>query len=498
MNWEKRLVWGLVVLLIAVFLFFRLNDWRDVKKKNELREIPVTIEGIVRKPGVYYVPYGTTKFEVLRVAGVLPNSDLNDVDIYAQAESGEQINVGKLEQDVGLKSEEVAKACQINYAIGDVKIKGEKGVRKAEKDGQIKEGETIISGKDGSVEIRLGDESLVDLRADGELVATSLYKASGDGQLSVDFTLLRGRLWSFIKPQPANIRWKFYTAHLVADIQGTEIEIDYTNDRSILLVKKGLVYAGRKGTEKRLSVMEGQKVVVYGDLQKEIAVSELTEEDRRIAGQDSVSTGGRDRLQAESAVRRFVFLLVPHYYVLTEINPQSGAITVNRIMPTTNVSDYVEGVNDLGKVYLYGGIRLTVSVMERMTRKRIEKFAVLDQSGMRKTIDRIGGVTLDVDYETAEKMGLRHGLQKLTSEKVESFVKTASKDKSLSFEKQDQVIRAIFNEIVQSKLVLTKILIAQLTTGIETDIEPSYGVELYDVMRGRSDWKVDIAPYMAN
>jgi hypothetical protein len=496
MKWEKRLIIGLFSLLIAFFAVFKLKEIGERKKKNELREIPVTIEGIVRKPGVYYVPYGTTKFEVLRVAGVLPNSDLADVDIYAQAESGEQINVGKLEQDVTIKPDEVAKACQINYAIGDVTIKGSKGVKKAEKDISVIEGDVIVTGKNGSIELRLGDESLVDLRSESELLVESLYKASGDGQLAVNFSLTKGRLWSFIKPQPANIRWKFFTQYLVADIQGTEIEINHSLERSVLLVKKGLVYAGRKNTEKRLSVMEGQKIVVESDMQKDIAVSEQTDEDRISAIEDSALARSQGAARTESVMRRFVFLLVPHYYVLTEINQQNGAITVNRIMPSINVSDYVEGVNDLGKVYLYGGIRLTVSVIERITRKRIEKFAVLDQQGMTRTIDKLGGVTLDLDFESAEALGLKQGRHKLSSERVISYVKGSNRSSfASSFDRQENVIKALFNEVIQSKVLLTNVLITQLTQGLETDIDPSYGVELYDLIKTRNDWRVDIVQF---
>ncbi|MBL8029113.1 MAG: SLBB domain-containing protein, partial [Fibrobacteres bacterium] len=109
MKWERRFLVALAIFFILFFSVSRFMDYRERKIRNELREIPVTIEGIVRKPGTYYVPYGTTKFEVLKVAGVLPNSDLNDIDVYAQAESGESIKVGKLEQDVAMKPEGVVK-----------------------------------------------------------------------------------------------------------------------------------------------------------------------------------------------------------------------------------------------------------------------------------------------------------------------------------------------------------------------------------------------------
>ncbi|MBL8027681.1 MAG: LCP family protein, partial [Fibrobacteres bacterium] len=377
----------------------------------------------------------------------------------------------------------------------DVTIRGAKGGRKAEKDGQLFEGDTVITGKSGSMELRLGDESLVDLRGESSMLIAALYKASGDGQLAVQFSLLKGGLWSFIKPQPANIKWKFFTAFLVSEIQGTEIEINHSAEQSVLLVKKGQVYAGRNGTEKRLSVMEGQKIVVPSDIAKDIAVSELTEEDRKGADKEMTSVLASGEAGSSSSVRRFIVMLVPYYYIVSEFNKQTGAVSVTRIIPTANVSEYVEGVNELGKVYLYGGIRLTISVIERMTRKRIERYAVLDRNGVFKTIDRIGGVTVELSAEDAENLGLKSGPNKLDSEKVLKYLQGKDKNSGLSLEKQDKLIRAMYAEISGSKLNATKALISQLTSGLETDIDVSYGTDLYDVIKSRKDWRVDIVSY---
>ena len=98
---ERRAVQILVFIIILLgcgVLWQRLRP-----RRPDFREISVTIRGNVKKPGTYYVPYGTSRFEVLKVAGIKANSDINHVDVYAQADEGEKIDVGVLEKDVAFK-----------------------------------------------------------------------------------------------------------------------------------------------------------------------------------------------------------------------------------------------------------------------------------------------------------------------------------------------------------------------------------------------------------
>src|SRR3989339_497542 len=96
---------GVSRLLIFVFLLVGIGlvFWKFHVRRPPVREVSVMIEGHVKRPGMYYVPYGTTRFEVLQVAGVLPNSDINNVDVNAPVTAGDKDSVGTLDKNVSLK-----------------------------------------------------------------------------------------------------------------------------------------------------------------------------------------------------------------------------------------------------------------------------------------------------------------------------------------------------------------------------------------------------------
>ncbi len=496
MSVEKKFSLILILLLVFVFGLFRLAGYLKYKQENELKEIPVTIEGIVRKPGKYMVPLGTTRFEILKVAGVLPNSDLTGLDIYAQAKSGESIVIGKMDKSVAMKTEErTGRSCRLNYAVGDVRIKDKAGKEgKAVANSFMGGGERLVTGVGATTELSLEDESLVDLQGNSELRIESLYEADDGGRLVIHFELLSGHLWSYIKPQPANIHWRFSTQYMIAEISGTEIEIDHTKDASVLFVKRGMVNVGRKGSDRRLSVNDGQKATVAADLQKEIVVAAYGEEDRRIMMRsDSVEKTSDYSKKAE--LRRFLFMIVPHYYVVADIDKDKSVVSMARVMPSTPVSEFVEGVGELGQVYLYGGVRLTVSVLERMLKKKIDRHAVLGRENIRKAIDIVGGIPVEVDNETAALLGIRGGVSKLSGEQVEEFIKLAKEDERMA--RQEQVIRAIFNEIVKSKIVLTRVVVSQIFGGLETDMDVDAVMSLYSIISSVENWKLEILDYKA-
>jgi len=77
-----RSIYALIVAVIAWQAFVLVTGIREHKTASPWEQLfNVTISGNVEHPGVYRVPSGMTQFEILKVAGVRPTSDISEFAI---------------------------------------------------------------------------------------------------------------------------------------------------------------------------------------------------------------------------------------------------------------------------------------------------------------------------------------------------------------------------------------------------------------------------------
>src|SRR3989338_1723451 len=95
-------------------------------------------------------------------------------------------------------AESFAAAGKFNFVIGDVRIVGAAGERKAEKGGEIEANESIVSGKDGMAQLRMSDGAFIAVRADTEL-RIDQYQFSGkaDASSTSILSLVKGTFRAF-------------------------------------------------------------------------------------------------------------------------------------------------------------------------------------------------------------------------------------------------------------------------------------------------------------
>ena len=95
-------------------------------------------------------------------------------------------------------AESIAAAGKFNFVIGDVRIVGAAGERKAEKDGDIEAKETIVSGKDGIAQLRMSDGAFIAVRPDTELhIDQYQYNGKPDESSSTVLSLVKGTFRAF-------------------------------------------------------------------------------------------------------------------------------------------------------------------------------------------------------------------------------------------------------------------------------------------------------------
>ncbi|MDO8292876.1 MAG: FecR domain-containing protein [Gallionella sp.] len=95
-------------------------------------------------------------------------------------------------------AESFAAAGKFNFVIGDVRIVGATGERKAEKGGEIEASETIVSGADGIAQLRMSDGAFIAVRANTELrIDQHQYNGKPDESSSTVLSLVKGTFRAF-------------------------------------------------------------------------------------------------------------------------------------------------------------------------------------------------------------------------------------------------------------------------------------------------------------
>ncbi|MFH0920431.1 MAG: LCP family protein [Fibrobacterota bacterium] len=487
---QNLLVIGGFVVLGVALLFYNFRDLSPTK-----RELSVMIEGQVKRPGMYYVPEGATTFDVLKIAGVLPNSDLNDVDVNEAVSEGDTVIVRKLGKDVTLKSGALpffGQACAVNFVTGKVSVVPLKGPsRTPVRNTPLIEGDKVLTGPDGMVEIRLGDGTLMDVQSNSELRIKSLYPADSSGTLTVTMDLAAGSLWSYVKTPPPNVFFQFTTPHLAAEIRGGEVELFADNDQSRLHVIKGMVFVGKHNETNRTNISEGQKITIHAAADTPVESGNLTDEEKKGDPNLKSFSEKRDKFLARNAIRRVLILGLPDYYCLYEMDPLARQIKMYRIPANTPVNDYVEGVNELSKVYLYGGIGLTTSLVERVTERSIEHFITFGRKDIEILVNRLGGVFLDVDDMSASDMGVKPGYQKLNGLMLLKYMSPKRDDREKGIDRQNRAMYALYDATVKKRLVFSVPLFTKLFASTETDVNVSFAMDSYNTFTSGADWKMD-------
>src|SRR3989338_7572789 len=95
-------------------------------------------------------------------------------------------------------AESLAAAGKFNFVIGDVRVVGAAGERKVERGSEVEASETIVSGKDGIAQLRMGDGAFIAIRPDTELrIDQYQYNGKPDESSSTVLSLVKGTFRAF-------------------------------------------------------------------------------------------------------------------------------------------------------------------------------------------------------------------------------------------------------------------------------------------------------------
>jgi len=132
-------VYGLLALGIAWQLFRIFSPMFGLTNPDADDAYVVNVMGNVTRPGRYRVPAGTTDFEILKVAGIRPTSDISAFDLAQQITNNQQLQVGTMPNPVTLKKE--PDKIRLEFHTSDVSV--------IASDGRTRQLETGMENKSG-------------------------------------------------------------------------------------------------------------------------------------------------------------------------------------------------------------------------------------------------------------------------------------------------------------------------------------------------------------
>ncbi|TGK07206.1 iron dicitrate transport regulator FecR [Leptospira semungkisensis] len=117
-----------------------------------------------------------------------------------------------------VKSEATDANAKIVWITGDVKIQSAEGERKAEFGQSVSPADTIITGKNGSVEIMVANSGIVKVSKDTELSVAALTSEEG---ANVKVNLNYGKIVTMVRKENKNSDFRVVTPTALAGVRGT-------------------------------------------------------------------------------------------------------------------------------------------------------------------------------------------------------------------------------------------------------------------------------------
>lgn len=133
---------------------------------------------------------------------------------------------------------------------------GEGKAKALKKDAEVFENDTVTTGAQGRVELKMKDGSIVRIGPASKLQLRSAHFVANESK-RFNFKLLFGKVWSKVNGLVGNnAKFEVETDNAVAGVRGTTFRVDANKDKSVLV----RVYAGAVATRSPELVTPGHKI----------------------------------------------------------------------------------------------------------------------------------------------------------------------------------------------------------------------------------------------
>ncbi|MFP4521975.1 MAG: FecR domain-containing protein [Fibrobacterota bacterium] len=494
-NSEKKFILILMPVFLAVGFYIVRGNLFGPEDNTDFRKIRVAVKGNVERPELFEVDYGTTYGEVLKMAGINRYSDINHIELAEIAEEDDTLQVGQKNTPVGFKRRGagsfVIDACVLYFFSGEVEVFKNDGVRLDPKPGLfLNEGYVLTTGANGAAELRFKDGSRF-TASSGSNIRIERLSIPVDGGINMSLKLNSGYLWGRVPKLTVEKKMSVVTENAEVTVTGTEFEVSYNDDSTEVKVQEGRVQVTPTAGGNGISLARGQKTLIAGDAAEQALQPEpIGREDSPPEAEFSVFESEIDDHYKMLQDYTFLYVGEPNFYVVVRLKPQIGKIDIVHIPPNLMVSDFVEGVSSLDKAAMYGGMRFTMALMEKVLQTKIDRYMIQTRRDVSLTINMLGGVEVTVDAIAAEEINLPAGRQVLNGSSALKYMNPGISGRQDSYSRQGDILLGCYRGLRSGAMTLNESRIGRILSGIDTNIPVSFAMRVYQIFKSRESWDV--------
>jgi hypothetical protein len=480
-------VYGILALAITWQLFRIFSPMFGLTNPDADNAYVVNVMGNVTRPGRYRVPAGTTDFEILKVAGIRPTSDISAFDLAQQISNNQQLQVGTMPNPVTLKKE--PDKIRLEFHTSEVSVIASDGrTRQLETGMEINQGDRVLTEEKSQAELSASTFSRIDLDNFSELVFDKIGSVENGKSTTWPFQK-SGTVWYKIVYGSKTELFRISTSLVNVTVagNGADFTVVIKPDEIDVNNMDGLVLVERVNGSEAINLISGQSAAVFSD-GRPFQVAPMSPETYPTA-RFSVLTKEKSTVLLRHMPFNFVFCGVPAIYYFASIDFESGKLNVVNLPLDLDVQEFMQGCATLDQAFLYGGGVYVSTVTEQIMGTRIPKYAVLEKNDIIRIAAVLGGVKIDVDEKAAAEMKLRMGPQKLSSAQLASFLRLSISGVEDSKTRQVKVMKAILEGLTSKNIVLSALAAQEIIASTQTNISPAELMDEYGKFSTVQSWK---------
>jgi hypothetical protein len=464
-----------------------VRQLRPDLKKVRRSMIDVRVDGNVRKPGWYRIPLGTTEFEILKVAGVRPTSDLSMFSLTQQVDSADNIKVGTLEKAVGLKKEPFT--ARLEFFFGEVSVIGADGRNVPQHEGlAISQGDRILTEASSQAELSVGAYSRIDLDNFSELTFDKLGEEQ-DGKAVVEMFQRAGICWYKTVYTKNKELFRINTNSVTVSVggSGADFLVDVQSDKTVINLMDGLLLVERIGGGEAINMISGQSVTIYND-ERPFQVTKLTPD---VSVNERFAQLSREKVNylSRQMPLNFLFCGTPAVYYLISIQFDQSLCSVVRLPGKLLIEQFANGIKTLDQAFLYGGAVMVATFVERVLDIRIPKYIVFDKDDIINIGSAMGGLEANIDPHAASYLNVTRGKRVLAEEMLARYLSPAISGVEDARNRQSAMLHTLFTGLQNRRLVPTLVLADQVIGSTETNFGASEIMNQYSKFTEKTNWK---------
>ena len=448
--------------------------------------VDVRVNGNVRRPGRYRVAYGTTQFEILKVAGIRPTSDLSFFNLAAQLDSSGQLDVGTLEKPVGVKEESFN--VRLEFFFGEMSVIGGDGRSVPQHEGlAVSPGDRILTEASSQAELSLGAYSRIDLDNFAEVVFDKIGEQENDRSV-VELYQRAGAVWYKMVYTKNSELFRINTQAVAVSIGGTGADflIDAQSDRIVINLMDGLLLVERSEGGEAINMISGQSATIFTD-GRPFQVTKLTPD---VSVNERFAQLSREKVNylSRQMPLNILFCGIPTVFYFVNINFEAGRYMIVNLPRELLIEQFANGISTLDQAFLYGGPVMVATFVERILDTRIPKYIVFEKEDIIKIAGVAGGLPANVDEHAASYLKLSTGSHRLSNQALVQYMSPIISGVEDARRRQTEMLRAVFTSIQNRSIVPTLLLADQIISTTETNFSASEIMDNYSRFSEKTSW----------